>query len=231
MKFGIVKFPGSNCDYDAYFAVSSNAGASAEFLWHKGTSIPSGIDAVVLPGGFSFGDYLRCGAVARFSPIMREVVSFAQSGGYVVGICNGFQILTECHLLPGALLRNASLKFIGKDVQLRVENTECAFTSQYQMGEIITLPVAHNEGNYFASSDTLERLEQDNRVVFRYCSQIGDVTDESNPNGAIHNIAGILNERGNVFGLMPHPERYCDSQLGSTAGLRIFSSLITTLSH
>ncbi len=225
MKFGVVIFPGSNCDHDAYFATKKNAGEEATFLWHKDTSIPSDIDCIVLPGGFSYGDYLRCGAISRFSPIMKEVVKFAENGGYVIGICNGFQVLTESNLLPGALLKNESLHFICKDVYLKVLNNSTAFTSELEQDQVIRIPIAHGDGNYFADADTIEELESNNRVIFRYSDKDGNITKDVNPNGSINNIAGIINEKGNVLGMMPHPERYSDNQLGCNDGLAIFKSL------
>ncbi len=225
MKFGVVIFPGSNCDHDAYYASKKNAEQESTFLWHKDTEIPSDIDCIILPGGFSYGDYLRCGAISRFSPIMKEVIKFANNGGYVIGICNGFQVLTESNLLPGALLRNESLHFICKDVNLKVMNNSTAFTSELKQDQIIRIPIAHGDGNYFADQDTIDKLEANNQVVFRYSDKDGNVTKDVNPNGSINNIAGIINEKGNVLGMMPHPERYSDSQLGCNDGLAIFKSL------
>jgi len=227
MKFGVVVFPGSNCDHDAFYAASECLGAEAEFLWHKDTTIPSDIDAIILPGGFSYGDYLRCGAISRFSPIMKEVVDFANKGGYVMGVCNGFQILTESGLLPGVLLRNQNLDFICKDVYLKTENTNTAYTSQLDSQKAIRVPVAHGEGNYFAEADTIKELEDNNQVVFRYSDALGNVNAEANPNGSINNIAGICNKNGNVLGMMPHPERYSDKILGCDDGLYIFKSLLS----
>ncbi len=225
MKYGIVVFPGSNCDHDAFFASSVNAGADSVFLWHKDTSIPQDIDCIILPGGFSYGDYLRCGAIARFSPIMNEVIKFAGKGGFVMGICNGFQILTEAGLLPGTLMRNKNLHFICKDVFLRVENNSSAFTNMLEKGGVIRIPVAHGEGNYYAEDSTIKELEDNDRVIFRYAESNGVVTDNANINGSINNIAGIINEKGNVLGMMPHPERYSDVQLGCNDGLGVFRSL------
>ena len=230
MNFGIVIFPGSNCDRDALYAASLLPGATTQALWHKDTSIPSSVDCVILPGGFSYGDYLRCGAIARFSPIMREVVRFAERGGYVMGICNGFQILAEAGLLPGALLRNAHLHFACRDVLLRVENTTTAFTNAVQK-RLLRLPIAHGEGNYFADDATIAQLEAENRVVLRYADANGAITSAANPNGSTNNIAGIVNKRGNVFGLMPHPERACDAVLGNIDGLGIFESLAHSPAH
>lgn len=225
MKFGVVTFPGSNCDHDAIFATGSMLGADVVNLWHKDTSIPNGIDCIILPGGFSYGDYLRCGAIARFSPIMKEVVDFANKGGYVMGICNGFQVLTEAGLLPGALLRNESLHFICKDVYLKTINNSSAFTNKLALDQVIRIPIAHGEGNYFADPDTIKELEDNNRVIFRYSSPDGIIEQEFNPNGSINNIAGIINDKGNVLGMMPHPERYSDKRLGCDDGLAMFESL------
>jgi phosphoribosylformylglycinamidine synthase len=225
MKYGIVVFPGSNCDHDAWYATRHNSGAEAKYLWHKDRTIPQDIDCIILPGGFSYGDYLRCGAVARFSPIMNEVIDYANKGGYVLGICNGFQILTEAGLLPGALLRNNSLHFVCKDVHLKVLNNSTRFTSELKRGGIMRIPVAHGEGNYFARPDQIDELESSGRVVFRYCDTRGEITEAANPNGSINNIAGIINKQGNVLGMMPHPERYSDDMLGCSEGLAIFESL------
>lgn len=225
MKYGVVIFPGSNCDRDALHAASSNSDGEAVALWHKDSSIPSDLDCIILPGGFSYGDYLRCGAIARFSPIMKEVISFANKGGLVLGICNGFQILTEAGLLPGVLLRNTSLHFICKDVYLKTENRSTAFTNAVPEGKILRIPIAHGEGNYFADDETIAELEAENRVVFRYCSATGEVTAEANPNGSVNNIAGVINKQGNVLGMMPHPERACDAVLGNNDGLAVFASL------
>lgn len=226
MKFGVITFPGSNCDHDALYATGVKAGAEVVNLWHKDSELPADLDCVIVPGGFSYGDYLRCGAVARFSPIMQEVVKFADKGGYVMGICNGFQILTEARLLPGALLRNTNMHFICKDIHLSVQNNSVAFTSGMAQGEVIRIPIAHGEGNYFADQDTIKRLEDNGQVIFRYCDQSGAITDEANPNGSINNIAGIVNEKGNVLGMMPHPERYSDALLGCDDGIKVFHSLI-----
>ncbi len=221
MKFGVVVFPGSNCDHDAWWAIRHNLGQPAEFLWHDSESL-GGVDAVILPGGFSYGDYLRCGAIAKFSRIMRAVERFAREGGLVLGICNGFQILVECGLLPGALMRNRGLKFICRQVELRTETTDSPFTSQLERGRIVRLPIAHGEGCYVADRRTLEELEAEDRVVFRYLD---------NPNGSLHDIAGILNAGRNVMGLMPHPERAADPLMGSTDGLLVFRSMVAALSH
>jgi phosphoribosylformylglycinamidine synthase len=224
MKIGVVTFPGSNCDYDCYRALRDLLDAETVFLWHKAHDL-EGVDAVFLPGGFSYGDYLRAGAIARFSPIMREVREFAERGGPVAGICNGFQILCEAHLLPGALIRNRNLKFISRPVHLRVESTEPPFLSSYGIGDVLTVPIAHGEGCYVADDEVVDRLEGEGRVAFRYCDASGAVTSEANPNGSIRNIAGILNEQGNVLGMMPHPERAVDPLLGSEHGVGIFTSL------
>ncbi len=225
IKFGVVVFPGSNCDHDAYHAVKHLFEQDAEFLWHKDTSL-KGSDVIILPGGFSYGDYLRCGAIARFSPIMREVLAFARNGGIVIGICNGFQILCEAGLLPGALIRNECLTFVCKDVHLRVENNETKFTSRCAKREVLRIPIAHGEGNYIADKNVLRRLNDNNQIVFRYCDLNGETTTEANPNGSIENIAGIVNEQGNVMGMMPHPERASEALLGNTDGQKIFSSMI-----
>ena len=228
MKFGIVTFPGSNCDYDAFRAVVDSLGEEAVYLWHKDHDL-QGVDVVILPGGFSYGDYLRAGAIARFSPIMREVSAHASRGAPVVGICNGFQIACEAGLLPGALLRNASLQFVSAPVRIRVENTITTFTSEYEHAQILTIPVAHGEGRFTADSKTLDELEATNRVVFRYVDARGKPTPEGNPNGSERNIAGIVSRGGNVLGMMPHPERALDSLLGSDDGLGLFQSILATV--
>lgn len=225
MKYGVVVFPGSNCDHDAWYATSECAKDESVFLWHKDTYVPRDIDCIILPGGFSYGDYLRCGAIARFSPIMKEVINFAQNGGYVLGICNGFQILTEAQLLPGTLLRNTSLNFICKDVYLKVVNNSTGFTSQIDEGSVLRIPIAHGEGNYFAEPKQIEELEENDQVVFRYSDKNGEIIDEANPNGSLNNIAGIINKKGNVLGMMPHPERYSDKILGCNDGINVFNSL------
>ncbi|MFN4769685.1 MAG: phosphoribosylformylglycinamidine synthase subunit PurQ [Candidatus Kapaibacterium sp.] len=225
MNYGIVVFPGSNCDHDALYATQTNAHASSRFLWHKETVIPSDIDCIILPGGFSYGDYLRSGAIARFSPIMKAVIDFANNGGYVLGVCNGFQVLTEAGLLPGALARNSHQLFSCKSVTMVVENNTTAFTSAYAAHEIVSMPIAHGEGSFFADQQTIDDLENNQRIVFRYCNSSGVTDRNSNPNGSINNIAGIISERGNVMGLMPHPERVCDALLGGSDGLGIFHSL------
>jgi phosphoribosylformylglycinamidine synthase len=203
-------------------------GVNTEFLFHKEHDL-KGVDAVIVPGGFSYGDYLRCGAIARFSPIMEEVVKFANSGGPVMGICNGFQILCEAGLLPGGLLRNTNTKFISKYVNLLVSNNKTIFTSKLVQNQILSIPIAHGEGNYYADENLVKTLQDNNQIVFQYCDINGNLTEESNPNGSVHNIAGIVNKNGNVLGMMPHPERACDSMLGSTDGIAIFSSLIDSL--
>jgi phosphoribosylformylglycinamidine synthase len=225
VKFGIVVFPGSNCDHDAYYATKKVLGEEAVFLWHKDADLQD-VDVVILPGGFSYGDYLRCGAIARFSPIMKEVVRFESRGGTVIGICNGFQILVEAGLLPGVLLRNKSLTFVCRYVRLRVENADTRFTNECKEGEVLEIPVAHGDGNYFTDEGNLRALEEHNQVVFRYCDVRGDVTEAANPNGSLGNIAGIINERGNVLGMMPHPERASDPRLGHTDGQKIFRSVL-----
>lgn len=225
VRFGIVVFPGSNCDHDAYHVCRKILGQDAVFLWHKNADLQD-VDVVILPGGFSYGDYLRSGAIARFSPVMREVTRFAEAGGLVLGICNGFQILVEAGLLPGVLLRNASLRFACRDVRVRVENALTPFTSQCAQGGVLSIPIAHGEGNYFADDATIARLEANGQVVFRYCDAEGAVTPDSNPNGSRGNIAGIINERGNVLGMMPHPERAADPLLGNVDGQQVFRSII-----
>lgn len=225
MKFGVVVFPGSNCDHDAYHAAKHVMGQDAEFLWHKDVDLKNS-DVIIIPGGFSYGDYLRTGAIARFSPIMKEVIRFAENGGMVIGICNGFQILCEAGLLPGVLLRNQSLLFSCKQVHLSVANYHTRFTSSIPEGTILKIPIAHGEGNYFAEPDVIRSLEDAGRILFRYCDEQGAVSMESNPNGSINNIAGIVNAQGNVMGMMPHPERACESPLGSSDGTMIFSSII-----
>lgn len=228
MKAGIVRFPGSNCDEDAFHAVADILGQEAVYLWHKDHDL-QGVDLVILPGGFSYGDYLRAGAIARFSPIMQEVVQHATRGGLVLGICNGFQIACEAGLLPGALLRNNTLRFVSKPATLRVDSIATRFTSQYHVGQIISIPVAHGDGRYTADGDTLARLEGEGQVVFRYVDAAGEATDDANPNGSLRNIAGIVNEAGNVLGMMPHPERAMDPLLGSVDGLPLFHSILDSM--
>jgi phosphoribosylformylglycinamidine synthase I len=228
MKIAVVQFPGSNCDQDCLRALTDGLHVQAEYLWHKETSV-SGFDAVVLPGGFSYGDYLRCGAIARFSPIMKAVVLAANEGMPVIGICNGFQILCETGLLPGALIRNQSLHFVCKPVWLRVETNETPFTGQLDEEKILKMPVAHGEGSYFADEETLMALESKRQVVFRYTDALGNATSEANPNGSMHNIAGICNEARNVVGMMPHPDRAWDHKLGSEDGKLLFASLVESV--
>ncbi len=230
MKLAVVVFPGSNCDHDAYYASEQNAGIETIYLWHKDSSIPKDIDCVILPGGFSYGDYLRCGSIARFSPIMNAVNDFAKKGGIIIGICNGFQILLEAGLLPGAMLRNESLNFRCKDVRLRVMNNSVAWTSLSKVGDVLRIPIAHGEGNYFIDEGRLKQLEDDNLIVFKYCDVEGNITQEANPNGSLNNIAGIINKEGNVLGMMPHPERYSDELMGCSDGLWIFKSIDNFLS-
>ena len=228
MKVGIIRFPGSNCDEDAYHAVVDHLDAHAVFLWHKDHDL-QGADLVILPGGFSYGDYLRAGAIARFSPIMREVVAHAERGAPVLAICNGFQIACEAGLLPGALLRNAQLRFVCDQVHLRVESIATRFSTRYHIGQVIRIPVAHGDGRYTADGDTIARLEGEGRVVFRYVDAAGHVTHEANPNASLRNIAGIVNDRGNVLGMMPHPERATDIRLGSADGLPLLHSIADAL--
>ena len=225
MRFGVVTFPGSNCDYDCYKAVREGLGAEAVFLWHKEHDL-QGVDAVFLPGGFSYGDYLRAGAIAALSPIMREVKAFAEGGGPVVGICNGFQILCESGLLPGALIRNRSLKFRSRPVHLLVERADTLFTGEYRVGDVLKVPIAHGEGRYFAEPDVLDELEANGQVVFRYCDGEGLVSPAANPNGSARSIAGIVSAAGNVLGMMPHPERAVDPILGSADGRGLFESML-----
>jgi phosphoribosylformylglycinamidine synthase len=225
MKFAVAVFPGSNCDHDTYHAVKHVLGQDARFIWHKETDL-QGADAVILPGGFSHGDYLRTGAIARFSPVMAAVADFARRGGPVLGICNGFQILLEAGLLEGAMLRNRRLKFLSEPVTIRVERTDTPFTAAARAGQILRMPIAHGEGNYFAPADVLARLEANGQVVFRYCDAEGRLTDDANVNGSIQSIAGICNAERNVVGLMPHPERACEASLGSTDGLVLLESVV-----
>jgi phosphoribosylformylglycinamidine synthase I len=228
MKFAVVVFPGSNCDQDAHHAVSAVLGQPAEYIWHKDTNL-KGADVVILPGGFAHGDYLRTGAMARFSPIMAAVREFAARGGPVLGICNGFQVLLEAGLLPGAMLRNRGLKFRCEHVHIRVEQTDTPFTFGCRNGQVLRIPIAHGEGNYFAEPDVIARLEGNRQVIFRYTNAAGEVTDESNPNGSVAAIAGLCNEARNVVGLMPHPERACELALGSGDGLVVFESVVSAL--
>jgi phosphoribosylformylglycinamidine synthase subunit PurQ / glutaminase len=222
MKFGVVMFPGSNCDHDAYHVISKVIGQPVDFIWHKDTNL-DGFDAVILPGGFSYGDYLRTGAIARFSPVMTPLKQF--EGGLVIGICNGFQILCEAGLLPGALLRNRGLKYICEHVNIRVEQTETPYTGCYKGSDVLSVPIAHGEGNYFCDDDTLTELEREGRVIFRYCEPNGDISDAANPNGSRNNIAGICNRERNVLGMMPHPERASEGALLSKDGRAVFLSM------
>ena len=228
MKFGIVVFPGSNCDADCHHVATELLGCQADYIWHHERDL-KGADAILLPGGFAYGDYLRAGALARFSPVMESVAAFAKAGGPVLGICNGFQVLLEAGLLPGAMQINRGLRYVCRDVWMRVENPETAFTSLYEEGEVVKMPVGHMEGNYTAAPEVLAQLESDGRVVFRYCDPQGRVTGESNPNGAAANIAGIRNREGNVVGLMPHPDRCSEKLLGNDMGIRMFESVVSAL--
>ena len=225
MRAVVIVFPGSNCDYDLYKA-AQQVGADVEFIWHRQKNL-DGYDVVMLPGGFSYGDYLRAGAIARISPVMEDIVGFAENGGPVLGICNGFQILTESGLLPGAILRNAGLHFVCRTVALRVENNRSKFTDHYELNEVVHIPVAHHDGNFRAAPETLDQLEGDGLVAFRYCDENGEPGDS--PNGAARNIAGILNDGGNVLGMMPHPERVADARLGGTDGAKMFDGLAMVL--
>jgi phosphoribosylformylglycinamidine synthase len=228
MNIGVVVFPGSNCDHDCEHVFKNLLGQSVRMVWHKDTSL-TGLDAVILPGGFSYGDYLRTGAIARFSPIMGTVKEFARAGGLVLGICNGFQILLEAGLLPGAMLRNRSLNFICKDVSIRVENAATPFTTRYEPGQVLKIPIAHADGNYYTDPVTLAGLQANAQIVFRYCTADGKVTPEANPNGSLDNIAGIRNAAGNVLGLMPHPERASEELLGNEDGKLIFLSMLEAM--
>lgn len=228
MKFGIVTFPGSNCDEDLAYVFGTLLGQKVERLWHKDHDLKS-CDFIFIPGGFSYGDYLRSGAIARFSPIMEDVVAHANRGGYVMGICNGFQILTEAHLLPGALLHNETRKFICKNVHLRPQSSSCILTSGLEHDRAYKVPIAHGEGNFFCSQDELKRLNDNDQVIFRYCDAEGNITEESNPNGSLENIAGVSNAAKNVFGMMPHPERASDFVLGNTDGKEIFESILAQI--
>lgn len=225
MRFSILVFPGSNCDYDAYHSIRHVLGENAVFVWHEDTDLKNP-DCVILPGGFSYGDYLRCGAMASFSPAMESVKSFAATDGLVLGICNGFQVLTETGMLPGALLRNRSLHFICRDVYLKTANTSLPFTCKLDKNTPLRFPIAHAEGNYFCNPETLAELESKNQVVFRYCDRNGKVTETANPNGSLNNIAGITNREGNVLGMMPHPERAMEAIVGNTDGIGVFQSIL-----
>ena len=228
MKVGVVVFPGSNCDHDTYHALKHVCGQEARFVWHKDSDL-SGLDAVVLPGGFAYGDYLRTGAIARFSPVMRAVTAFAGRGGPVLGICNGFQILQEAGLLPGAMLRNRTVKFLSQPVHVRVERDDTVATAGIPVGTVLTMPIAHGEGNFYVADEELERLEQAGQVVFRYTTKDGRLADEANPNGSLRAIAGVCNRDRNVVGLMPHPERASEPGLGSADGRRVLEALVTSL--
>jgi phosphoribosylformylglycinamidine synthase len=230
MNVGVVVFPGSNCDHDAYHVVKHVCGQEARFLWHKDADV-RGLDAIILPGGFSYGDYLRTGAIARFSPIMGAVTEFAKKGGPVIGICNGFQILQEAGLLPGAMLRNRTTKFLSQDVHLRVERADTVFTAGVEPGTVLTMPIAHGEGNFYLPDDELDRLEGDGQVVFRYATAAGALHEDANPNGSARAIAGVCNAGRNVVGLMPHPERAAETALGREDGRRLFEAMIHALQH
>jgi phosphoribosylformylglycinamidine synthase len=225
MKFAVIVLPGSNCDHDAIHAIRELVGAECEVVWHKETDL-RGADCVIVPGGFSYGDYLRAGAIAKFAPIMESIRKHAAAGGLVLGICNGFQVLAEAGLLPGALMRNEHLRFVCRDVHLRVETTSTHFTSAFEQGELLTAPVAHGEGNFYADDATLDELERNDQIVFRYVDRDGRVTAEANPNGSSRNIAGIVNRERNVLGMMPHPERACESLVGGAQGLKVFRSIV-----
>jgi len=225
MKFGVVVFPGSNCDADCYHVIKEVLGQEVDYIWHKQTSV-AGYDALILPGGFSYGDYLRTGAIARFSPIMPAVIEFAGQGGLIIGICNGFQILLEAGLLPGAMLRNSSLKFICDTVHLKVRRDDTAFSQLLKQDEVIDIPIAHGEGNYYCDPETLEELKRENRILFTYCGSDGEEDHAFNPNGSVANIAGIINKQGNVLGMMPHPERCSEPILGGMHGRKIFASML-----
>ena len=225
INFGVVVFPGSNCDFDAYRVADEILQQNVKYIWHKDSTLGD-VDVIILPGGFSYGDYLRTGAIARFSPVMQEVVKFAKNGGLVIGLCNGFQILTECGLLPGVFMRNKSLKFICDFVNLKVVTKNTPFTSECLEDEVLKIPIAHGDGNYFADEETIKSLKENDQIVFQYCNKNGEVTYDSNPNGAIQNIAGIINKERNVLGMMPHPERAVRSILGSTDGLKVFNSIV-----
>lgn len=228
MNIGVIVFPGSNCDHDCVHVLGDVLGQTVRTIWHKETALDN-LDAVVLPGGFSYGDYLRAGAIARFSPVMGAVQQFAAGGGLVLGICNGFQILLEAGLLPGAMLRNESLAFICKDVYVRVENVATPFTRCYESGQVLKMPIAHAEGNYYTDAVTISQLQANAQIVFRYCTRDGHLTGEANPNGSLNNIAGIVNARGNVMGMMPHPERCAEAVLGNDEGRRLFLSMLDTV--
>ncbi len=228
MKFGVLVFPGSNCDHDAYWTIQHVAKQPVTFLWHEAHDLEN-CDAIIVPGGFAYGDYLRTGAIARFSPVMESVSKFAANGGLVLGICNGFQILCESGLLPGALTRNAGLKYVCKPVRVRVENADTPFTNACRKGEVLTIPIGHMDGNYFCDEPTLSELQRSNRIVFRYCGTDGEITTAANPNGSLDNIAGVCNEGRNVLGMMPHPERLSEPELGGADGVKLFNSLVGAL--
>jgi phosphoribosylformylglycinamidine synthase len=228
MKFGVIVFPGSNCDRDVAMVPRDLLQQPTRMVWHEESDL-SDLDVIIVPGGFSYGDYLRCGAIARFSPALRATVQHAQQGKFVLGICNGFQVLTEAGLLPGALMRNRNLHFVCDRVPLRVERTNLPWTQNYQPNQVITLPIAHGEGCYYADADTLKALEDRQQIVFRYSTLTGEITDAANPNGSLHNIAGICNQQGNVLGMMPHPERASDPALGNTDGIHLFKGLLAAL--
>jgi len=228
MKFGVVVFPGSNCDQDCFYVIKDVLGKPVKYIWHKDTDL-DGFDCIILPGGFSYGDYLRTGAIARFSPAMKSIAEFSGKGGTVIGICNGFQILLEAGLLPGAMLRNRDLHFICRYVYIKTENNTTRFTGLYNAGQILKVPIAHNEGNYYIDAVGLKELRDNNQIVFRYCSATGEVSEQFNPNGALDNIAGIINRKGNVLGMMPHPERSAEKELGSEDGYFIFQSIVQWL--
>ncbi|MFH1645103.1 MAG: phosphoribosylformylglycinamidine synthase subunit PurQ [Candidatus Omnitrophota bacterium] len=228
MRFGVIVFPGSNCDQDCFYVVKDVLKERVKYIWHQETDL-SGLDCIILPGGFSYGDYLRTGAVARFSPVMNPLIDFAKKGGLVIGICNGFQILLESGLLPGAMLRNTNLHFICKYVNIKTEQIDTPFTNQCRESQVLRIPIAHNEGNYYIDSDGLKQLQDNGQIAFRYCDEKGDVNVEANPNGAVDNIAGIVNKNKNVLGMMPHPERSAEDMLGSDDGFLIFKSIVETM--
>jgi len=230
MKFGVIIFPGSNCDHDAYWTIKNVAKQPVTMLWHESHDLEN-CDAIIVPGGFAFGDYLRTGAIAKFSPVMESVRKFAAGGGLLLGICNGFQILCECGLLPGALMRNVGLKYVCKPVQVRVESTDTPFTNACRTGEVLTIPIGHMDGNYFCDASTLEELRREKRIVFRYAESDGRITPEANPNGSLDSIAGICSPGRNILGMMPHPERAAEPELGGTDGYKIFESLVGAMAE
>jgi phosphoribosylformylglycinamidine synthase I len=230
MKFGVLIFPGSNCEHDTYYTVSKVLGQPAQFIWHQSQDL-AGCDAILVPGGFAYGDYLRTGAIARFSPVMGAVKKFASTGGLILGICNGFQILLEAGLLPGAMLKNRGLKYVCRHVYIRVESSSTPFTVSLHKDQVLNIPIGHMEGNYYADSQTLSQLERNQQIIFRYSTAHGEITDASNPNGSLLNIAGICNEGRNVLGMMPHPERASEKILGSQEGLSIFESMVRSMAH